>query len=782
MTRSGVFSHCSHWGAYQVHVKDGQITDVVPNPEDAFPSPLIQSVRGWTDKSRRIDTPMVRKSWLENRGKDAGKNRGRGPFVPVSWDQATTLVTDEINRVRHDHGNASIFAGSYGWTSAGRLHHASSLLKRMLNLVGGFTDHRDTYSVAAGPVILRHVLGSGAASNGAGTTLDSVAEHCETLIVFGALSPRTSQIEAGGIARHKLEIYLKRLVERKVRIVLVSPSRDDLPDWVDAEWWPIRPNTDTALMLGLSGEIVKAGWHDVSFLNTACSGSDQFLNYLTGAKDGIEKNAEWAAGITGLDADMIRALVPALQGRRVMLTVSWSLQRARFGEQPFWAGLGLAAILGQIGLPGGGIGYGYGSLGGVGSTFGIGLSPTISKLENPTGSFIPVARITDLLSQPGASFDYEGETRTYPDIRLVYWAGGNPFHHHQDLYRLEDAWTRPETVIVQDPMWTATAQRADIVLPATSSLERNDIAGNRRSDRILAMHKVIDPIGNARSDMEIFAAIADKLSVRAKFDEGRDEMAWLRYIYDNCRMDAAEQHDFVMPDFDTFWKEGSAPVPVKEHHVYLARFREDPDAHPLPTESGKIILCSSKLAALGYDDCPAHPTWLHPEEWGGDQPSGAKGQFQLISPQPRGRLHSQLESEPASTKDKQNGREQVVMHPDDAAALGIHTGSLVRISNERGACLAAARLTTNIRRGVASLPTGSWLLSSGNQPTLELSGNPNVVTRDIRSSQFGQGCAAHTCMVEIAPEQDTYPNPQTEYLRHHRTLVQNQTATENRKN
>ena len=771
MTQSGVFSHCSHWGAYRVHVRDGRITEVVPHKEDPHPSPLIQSIRGWTDTDRRILAPMVRRSWLENRETSRGEDRGREAFVPVSWEHATALVAGEIDRVRRDHDNPSIFAGSYGWTSCGRLHHASSLLKRMLNLVGGFTDHRDTYSVAAGPVILRHVLGSNAACNGAGTTLDSVAEHCETLIVFGALSPRTAQNEAGGIARHTLEIHLRRLAERGVRVVLVSPSRDDLPDWVDAEWWPVRPNTDTALMLGLAGEIVKAGWHDIAFLSTRCSGADRFLDYLTGAADGIVKDAAWAAAITGLEADRIRALLPAMRGRRVMLSVSWSLQRARFGEQPYWAALGLAAILGQIGLPGGGVGYGYGSLGGVGTTFGVGTAPAISKLDNPTGSFIPVARIGDLLLHPGETFDYEGQSHVYPDIRLVYWAGGNPYHHHQDLNRLERAWARPETIIVQDPMWTATAQRADIVLPASSSLERNDIAGNRRCDRMIAMHKVIDPIGDARSDLDIFAAISKRLGVGDAFDEGRDEMGWLRHIYEGCRRDAQDRQGFEMPDFDRFWELGSVPVPVLEHQVYLAGFRDDPDAHPLDTESGRIVLGSDTLAALGYDDCPAHPTWLHPEEWRGEQPPRDSGLFQLISPQPRGRLHSQLESEPASTRDKRNGREQVAMHPDDAAPLGIAAGSLVRIGNDRGACLAAVRLTRDIRPGVASLPTGAWLMRAGNDPTLEVSGNPNVVTRDIGSSRFGQGCAAHTCVVRITPEPDAHPDPQERYLAHTRTLA-----------
>src|SRR6218665_3105869 len=112
-------------------------------------------------------------------------------------------------------------------------------------------------------------------------------------------------------------------------------------------------------------------------------------------------------------------------------------------------------------FPGGGIGYGYGSLGGVGAPIAMAKSPALPALRKPNAPFIPVARIADLLLHPGDSFTYEGKVLRYPDTRLVYWAGGNPFHHHQDLNRLRRAWARPETIIVQEPMWTATARRAD---------------------------------------------------------------------------------------------------------------------------------------------------------------------------------------------------------------------------------------------------------------------------------------------------------------------------------
>lgn len=741
-------SHCSHWGAYTILVDGGTIVGIEPFATDPAPSPIIQSVAQWADPTRRIARPMVRAGWLEKRQASDRSGRGKEAFVPVSWDEVLALVAGEISRVSTSFGNASIFAGSYGWTSCGRFHHAPSLLKRMLNLVGGFTGHVDTYSIAAGPVILRHTLGSAGASNGLSNTLDTIAEHTETLVVFGALSPRTAQNEAGGLGRHSLEGHLRRLVQRKVRIILVSPLREDLPDWVDADWWPIRPNTDTALMLALAREVVKSGRHNRDFLDRCCSGADEFLAYLAGQADGVDKDAAWAAGITEIDAGRIRSLAATLVATRSMLTVSWSLQRADHGEQPFWAALALAATTGQIGLPGGGVGYGYGSLGGVGAPFGIARSPAMSQLSKPIDSFIPVARITDLLLNPGGVFDYEGQSYTYPDTRMVYWAGGNPFHHHQDLNRLADAWTRPETIVVQEPMWTATAQRADIVLPASTSIERNDIAGNRRSDVMVAMHKAIEPLGEARSDFDIFNALAEQLGVAAPFNEGRDEMGWIRHLYDASRIDAQERLGVALPDFDSFWQTGSAQVPTQDNYTYLADFRADPVTHRLATESGRIVLTSNKLTDLGYDDCLSHPAWLPPAEWLGSE-AADDSHFHLISHQPAGRLHSQLEAAPASHRYKRNGREQVQVNPAAAERLGLADGQTVRLWNERGQCLATLATSDAVRDRVAVLPTGAWFTPDAGQDGIELSGNPNVLTLDKPTSRFGQGCSAHTCLIRI---------------------------------
>lgn len=752
--------HCSHWGAYTVLVEDGKVVGVEPAPQDTRPSPIIHSVKEWMNPDRRILKPMIRSGWLAAREKSDRTQRGSDRFVEVSWDEAEALIATEIERVRSQFGNQSIFAGSYGWASCGRFHHPQTLLKRWLNLLGGFTGHVDTYSYAAGPVILKHVLGSDEALVGLASTLDTVVEHTETLLVFGSMSPRTAQLEAGGLLRRTLETNLRGLAAGKGRVILVSPLGDDIPEWVNAEWWPIRPNTDAALMLALACEIVLAGRHDREFLARHCSGADTFLDYLSGRSDGVVKNAAWASRITGLEAEKITQLAATISTTRTMLTVSWSLQRAQHGEQPYWAAVSLAAVLGQIGLPGGGVGFGYGSTAGVGGPFGIGKTPSMTAGAKAIDSDIPVARIADLLTSPGARYDYNGQAKQYPDIKLVYWAGGNPFHHHQDLNRLERAWTCPETIIVQDPMMTATARRADIILPACTTLERNDLAATRRSEFIVAMHQAVSALGSSRSDFDIFNNLADRLGVAELFNEGRTEMQWVRHLYDTARLANSKELEFEMPSFDAFWEKGFTELPVRSKYTYLADYRDDPVNKPLRTESGRIVLTSERLAALNYDDCGKHATWYEPAEWLG---AAEPGMLHLISCQPEGRLHSQLDSGEASLKQKRSGREFATLNPSDATGHGIADGDTIRLFNERGACLATARIRPSVRQGVVVLPTGAWLTMRASDRT-DLSGNPNVLTLDIPSSQFSQGCAAYTCLVRVERYRDSAPNAIATYL------------------
>ena len=167
----------------------------------------------------------------------------------------------------------------------------------------------------------------------------------------------------------------------------------------------------------------------------------------------------------------------------------------------------LAAMLGQIGLPGCGYNYALGALGHTGRRPNTVPIPTLSQGKNGVADFIPVARVADMLLHPGERFDYNGRAMHYPDIKLVYWAGGNPFHHHQDLNRLRRAFNVQPTSLVHESAWTPMAKFADIVLPATMTLERDDIGAAGTDPRLVAMRRAVEPVGEARDYFDIFAGL-----------------------------------------------------------------------------------------------------------------------------------------------------------------------------------------------------------------------------------------------------------------------------------
>jgi biotin/methionine sulfoxide reductase len=438
-----------------------------------------------------------------------------------------------------------------------------------------------------------------------------------------------------------------------------------------------------------------------------------------------------------------------MAANRTMISASWSIQRADHGEQPYWAVLLLASCLGQIGLPGGGFGFGYGSASGIAEPPPAFRAPGMEAAPNPLNRAIPAARIAQCLLHPGAPYDFNGRNSTYPDIKLVYWAGGNPFHHHQDTNQLRSAFRRPQTVVVHDPWWTATARHADIVLPATTTLERNDIGSAQRDPFVIAMQKAIEPVGEARDDYAIFAALAERLGCADAFTQGRDEMGWLRHLYDSWR-DSVRTNAAAIPDFDRFWADGYFEIPKgADEYVMFEKFRADPLANKLTTPSGRIELYSEKIAGFGYDNCPPHATWIEPSEWHGSRDAEIYP-LHLVSSQPRYKLHSQLDSEAISARGKIGGREAVAMHPDDASRRGIKDGDIVRVHNARGACLAGVVLTDTMSPGVAKLSCGAWYDPAGAEDgALCAHGNANVLTHDRGTSKLSQGPSTGTNMVEI---------------------------------
>ena len=747
----------THWGIYEVRREGTDGISMSGFARDPSPSPIGLSMPAAVQGPLRVRKPVVRRSWLEAaRGQTTDTRRdlrGQEPFVEVSWEEALALVAGEITRVRTRHGNSSIFGGSYGWASAGRFHHAQSQVHRFLNLVGGYVRHADSYSLGAARVLMPHIVAPMDEMHTLHTSWDVLEKHTRLFVSFGGVPAKNAQVGSGGAAEHLVPQSLQRMARAGVRFVNISPVRNDIDTGGAVEWIPIRPNTDTAMLLAMAHTVYTENLHAPDFLASHCVGFDKFLPYLTGAVDGQPKDAAWASAITTVPAERIVSLAREMAGTRSMLTMAWSLQRTHHGEQPFWSLVTLASMLGQIGLPGGGFGVGYGTTNVIGNANAKFSGPTLPQGQNLVREFIPVARITDMLEHPGQSFDYNGAKHQYPDIRLVYWAGGNPFHHHQDLNRLLAAWqSKPETIVVHEQFWTPTAKLADIVFPATTSLERNDIGYASRERYMVAMKQAIPAVAEARDDYDIFADLAGLLGTREAFTEGRTAFEWLQKLYDDTRPRAARA-GHPLPTFDDFWQGDLIDLATPQKSVVMFEsFRADPVEYKLGTPSGLIEIYSERIASFGYADCPGHAQWFEPVEWLGG-PTAAQFPLHLLTDQPFTKLHSQFDHAGYSTSNKVQGREPILVGRADAQSRGLADGDVVRVFNNRGSCLAALRLSDDLRPGVVKLSTGAWFdpsswRASGPGNT-EKHGNPNVLTLDIGASSLSQGCIAQTCLVQI---------------------------------
>jgi len=739
----------THWGTYNGIGDKAALRAVSPYP--GTKSDFWNDVQSVINSPARISGPMVRKSFLEKGlNADVG-GRGREPFIAVRWTEALDLAAGHLERVKGNYGNGAIFGGSYGWASAGRFHHAQSQIHRFLNANGGYVRSLHSYSFGAAEVLLPHVIGSSDGLTKGNTSWTSIGASTELIIAFGGISKKNSIANAGGVSRHHFDEIASLMHSRGVEVVSISPIRDDSP--LQSRWLSIDPNTDSALMIAIAWVLVSENLLDRTFLLAHTVGFERFEAYLIGDTDGLPKTPEWASSITGVEADTILNLARRMADKRTMIMVSWSLQRAENGEHPYWLAIILAAMLGQVGLPGGGFGFGYGSSNGVGQHAVRFKLPSLPQLTNPIRSFIPVARISDMLLGPGSTYRYNGQTLVYPDIKLIYWAGGNPYHHHQDLNRLKKAWDRPEVIIANESWWNGTARHADIVFPVNLQFERNDIVCSNYESLVFAAGKVSEPPVDSRTDYAIFTELSRRLGTEEMFTACRDEEAWLRHLYEQLRVNALAG-ETILPNFEQFWEAGVIELPIEDAAPHLLQsFREDPRGAPLLTPSGKIEIFSATLASFAIPNNPGYPVWSEPSEWK-SSPNAARFPLHLLSNQPSNKLHSQYDHSPQSRASKIGEREPIRIHPIDAKARAIRDRSVVRVFNDRGAFLASAVLSDELRPGVLQIATGAWYDPDLNDPSatpLEKHGNPNVVTHDRGTSELSQACAANTCMVQIQP-------------------------------
>lgn len=762
----------AHWGAFEAIVAQGKMVAVQPVIDDPQPNELINMAPYQVHAPNRIKYPMVRKGWLEGGPGSHPDKRGHDEWVRISWEKATQLVASEISRIQKEHGPQAIYAGSYGWKSVGMLHNCRTLLQRLMNLSGGFLGYSGDYSSGAAQVIMTHTVGSMEVYEQQ-TTWPNVVENSELVILWGC-NPLITLKNSWNVPDHVGLAGFDALKKKGTRVINIDPINNDSAKFLSAEWIAPHAYTDTAMMLGIAHTLLTEKLYDDDFMKTYTVGFDTFKAYLLGETDSQPKTAQWAATVCGVAAETLEQLARDMAKKRTMIMAGWGMQRQHHGEQQHWMLVTLAAMLGQIGLPGGGFGFSYHYSSGGSPTARGGIISGINAGSAPKNSPppIPVARIADCLANPGKTIDFNGAKVTYPDVKMVYVAGGNPFHHHQDTNNLIKAWQRPETIIVNEPYWTATAKYADIVLPSTTSYERNDLemGGDYSQLYVFPMHQCVPAQYESRNDFDIFRDIAAKLGVEQGFTEGKDEILWLKTMYDDMKNQARTAR-VALPPFDMFWKANSYirfPIPeANKQWVRFADYRDNPLLNPLGTPSGKIEISSNAIAEMGYSDCKNIPTWMPPHEWN-QGTEAVEYPLSLNTAHPINRLHSQLDNTPLRKKYAVADREAIVINSADAQARGIQNGDLVRAFNSRGQILVGAVVSKDIRPGVIRISEGAWFdpEEAARSGSLCKNGNVNCLTFDIGSSSLAQGNCGHMAQLQIekyigvAPKNTAHDIPQ----------------------
>ena len=653
-----------------------------------------------------------------------------------------------------------------------------------MNLTGGFTGVTGDYSTGAAQVIMPHVTGSNQVYEQ--QTSWPVVLESSKIVVFWGLNPISTLRVAWTSSDEQGFKYFEQLKNSDKEIIIIDPIKTVSGKYFEgkARWITPRPNTDVAMMLGMAQHLYSQGKYDKEFLQNYTVGFEKFVPYLTGQSDGVAKTPEWASEICGIGADVIKELAIKFYENRTMIMAGWGIQRAHHGEQAHWMIVTLCAMLGQIGLAGGGFGFSYhyanggaptcagGVIGGMnaasvgvvkdGKFLGLaqdqkqGGEAAQAWLVNTAKVAFPLARIADALLNPGKTIDANGAKITYPKIDFIYWVGGNPIVHHQDTNTNIKAWRKPRTIVVNEIYWTPTAKMADIVLPTTTQYERNDItmSGDYSNMHIIPMKQVVAKQHGAKDDYQIFTdlckAYADGLA-EAYTDGGKTEMDWIKEFYEGAAsaVNANAALGVQMPSFEQWWEKNEPTefyeTPESAAYVSFEDFRNDPVLEALGTPSGLIEIYSDTIAAMNYKDCGAHPMWFEPVEWLGMKDKPAK--FHLLSLHPLDRLHSQQSNTSNRKRYAVADREPVLINTEDAKELGIKQGDLVRVFNARGEILAGANVSSDIMRGVVQIFEGAWY--DPNAEGLCKNGNPNVLTIDLPTSELANGNISHTALVDI---------------------------------
>jgi len=746
--------NCGSRCALRMHVVDGVIKYVETDNtgHDEYGNHQVRACLRGRSMRRRVYNPDRLKYPMKRIGK-----RGEGKFEKISWDEAYTIIADSIKSIKARYGNEAIYlnygTGTLGGTVTKSWPPGSSLIARVMNCYGGYLNHYGDYSTAQIAAGLNYTYGGWATGN----SLDDIA-NSKLVVMFGN-NPTETRMSGGGLTYH----YIKGREASNARIVVIDPRYTDTAGGREDEWIPIRPGTDAALVAALAYVIITEDMVDQSFLDQYCIGYDEktlpagapanshYKAYILGTgPDGIAKTPEWAAQITGIPVDKIVKLAREIgSAKPACITQGWGPQRHANGELVSRAVAMLPILTGNVGISGG-------NSGARESSYSIPFV-RFPTLTNPIETSISMFLWTDAIvrgPEMTAKRDgVRGKDKLDVPIKMVWnYASNCLINQHAEINKTHDILQddkQCEMIVVIDNHLTSSAMYADIVLPDLTTSEQMDFcmdahAGN--VDAIIFADQAIQPQFECRSIYQICSDIAEKLGVKAQFTEGRTQEEWLRHLYSQSLA-----NDPTLPSYEDFLKQGIYKRKAPAGHVIAYKaFRDNPDANPLKTPTGKIEIYSKQLADIAAEwELPEgdviHPLPIHVDTFEGwNDKLTAQYPLQMIGFHYKSRTHSTYGN--VDVIDAACPQE-LWINPIDAEKRNIKHGDVVRVFNDRGEVRLKAKVTPRIMPGVTGMGEGAWHKPDANG--IDHNGCVNVLTTQ-RPSPLAKGNPQHTNLVEVA--------------------------------
>ena len=699
--------------------------------------------------------------------------RGEGKFKRISWDDALDYVARKMIEIKNKYGSTALLDQSYAGASYGVLHKSDQiegLLGRFLGMFGCRTNSWSVPSYQATTTSSRWTFGTIEDGNE-----DDVFAHSKLIIMWGWNPAYTFH---GGNTFY----YMRMAKQRGCKFVLIDPQYTDSASVYDAWWIPIRPNTDAAMMAGMAHYIFTNNLHDQEFINKftmgmdagtmpdwsrhSANGKENFKDYILGTYDGIAKSPQWAAEICGVSADNIKKLADLYaRTKPAALKASWAPGRNAYGEQYSRMAAALQAMTGNIG-----------NLGGCAE--GVGKAWHAEAVAYPYDQYANIwfAAIKSdrwahcVLNYPNVRREEIGvwprndnTDGQIPNIKGIFWQGSDWFNQLTNINKEIEAIKKLELVVCMDSTITPSGLWADVLLPVATHFERHDTALPwYKGHYYIHRPKVIEPMGESKSDFQIFTELAyrigNKDGIGDAFGKTYNPKADRSYFNNPDAVDEAylrewwEQkvmpHQHVDMSWDDFKKHGVYKFKLDKPHV---AFREQiENGKPFQTPSGKIEILCTELANIsdwtrtkyGYH-IPSIPKWIEPWE-SLNSPKTAKYPFHLISPHPRWRTHSIFNN---CSWLRETYEQEVTIATSDAKRLGLRTGDIVEVFNERGRVVVPVYVTERTMPGVAVLFEGSWM--DRDEDGVDRGGNPDFLTLDEPSP--AGAFAYNTVLCDIKP-------------------------------